>query len=278
MTHTTLRSVLLAAGLAALSLTGAADARAAAGAEEWARLRGAPGYRLDVDLQLDRLDPQDLYGNWATGTATLYVKTLPRLTPFAQVSVLEREDVDAGFSVGTYADWTGRLYSSTSFTAGGRSHYLQKNRWDHAFYLNTGPVALVAGAGWLQDHDGHEDWSLAFGPRLWRGRLILEYLATRTVSDPGDHVGWKHRVSGGWGEEGRSWLFANLTVGQERYAATWVSPVQDVDHDFYEIAVTWQRWVRPRLGYKLQAGWLDLGEGLDGYEKLGFGIGGFVEF
>ena len=122
MTHTTLRSVLLAAGLAALSLTWAAGAHAAGGAEEWARLRGAPGYRLDVDLLLDRLDPQDLYGNWATGTATLYVKTLPRLTPFVQVSVLEREDVDAGFSVGTYADWTSRLYSSTSFTAGGRSH------------------------------------------------------------------------------------------------------------------------------------------------------------
>jgi hypothetical protein len=57
-----------------------------------------------------------------------------------------------------------------------------------------------------------------------------------------------------------------------------VTPVQDVDHDFYEVTVNMQRWVRPRLGYKLQAGWLDLGEGLDGYEKLGFGVGGFIEF
>ena len=85
-------------------------------------------------------------------------------------------------------------------------------------------------------------------------------------------------MSGGWGEEGRSWLFANLTVGQERYAATWVTPIQDVDHDFYEITASLQRWVRPRLGYKLQAGWLDLGEGLDGYEKIGVGVGGFLEF
>ncbi len=268
MRTTVLILALLAAGAAA-----AADTTA-----DWLQSRGAPGYRLDLDLTRDRLSPGDVYGNWHTATATLYVRTLPRITPFIQTGFFEREDADVGLTLGAYADWTPRLYSYTAFTAGGDSRYLHRGRWDHAFYLNTGPFSVVLAGGWMEDYADHRDWYVGGGPRIWRGRLIAEYRLTRTVSDPGARVGWKHLVSAGWGQEGRSWLFLNLTLGQERYTATWVTPTQPVDHDFVEFGVNYQRWLRPRLGMKLGAGWLDLGEGLDGYEKLSLSVGGFVEF
>lgn len=272
------RTTLFAVGLALLLPAVAATARTPDTVEDWTRLRGNPGYRLDVDVLYDRLKPHDLYGDWTTATATLYVKTLPRFTPFVQVGLFEREDTHAGVSVGSYADWTSRLSSYTSFTTGGRSHYQQRHRWDHVFALNTGPVILVGGGGWLEDWDGHEDWYLAGGPRVWRGPVIAEYRLTRSVSDPGGYVAWKHLLSIGWGEEGRIWIFANLTLGRESYAANWVAPPQHVEHDFTEVTFSLQRWVRPRLGVKAQAGWLDLGTGLDGYRKLSLGLGGFVEF
>jgi YaiO family outer membrane protein len=253
-------------------------ALAAEGAEAWTRLRGAPGYRLDVDVLHDRLDPADLYGDWTTATATLYVRTLPRLTPFVQAGLFEREDVDAGLTLGAYADWRPGLYSYTAFTTGGASRYLPRHRWDHAFYLDAGPAWLVLGGGWLEDYAAHEDWYLSCGPRIWRGAWIAEYRITRTESDPGAAVSWKHLVSLGWGTEGRSWLFLYLTAGTERYTATWVVPYQGVAHDFRELSASWQKWLRPRLGVKLQAGWLDLGTGLDGYRKLSAGVGAFVEF
>jgi len=262
---------------AVIALTGTAAA-ATGTATDWVQARGDPDYRLDLDLTADLLSPGDVYGNWHTATATLYVRTMPRITPFVQAGLFERENSDAGLTVGTYADWTRRLYSYSAFTTGGRSHYLQRHRWDHAFYLNTGPVIAVVAAGWLEDYDAHEDWYVAAGPRIWRGPIIAEYRLTRTVSDPGGRVGWKHLFSCGWGEEGRAWLFANLTLGQERYTATWITPVQPVDHDFVELSVNYQRWLRPRLGIKLRGGYLDLGEGIDGYEKVNLGAGAFLEF
>jgi YaiO family outer membrane protein len=270
-----------AAALAALALASALCGAAAAAtdsATDWVQARGDPDYRLDLDLSADLLSPGDVYGNWHTATATLYVRTLPRITPFVQAGLFEREDSDAGVTVGAYADWTSRLYSYTAFTAGGRSHYLQSHRWDHAFYLDTGPLIAVLAGGWLEDYDSHEDWYVAAGPRYWRGPLIAEYRLTRTHSDPGGRVSYKHLLSCGWGEEGRAWLFTNLVVGQEYYDATWVTPVQSVDHDFWELSVNYQRWLRPRLGLKLRAGYLDLGEGIDGYEKVSLGVGAFVEF
>jgi len=267
-----------ASWLALLALTTALAASAADTPADRVQARGDPDYRLDLDLSADLLDPGDVYGNWHTATATLYVRTLPRITPFVSMGLFEREDADAGLTLGAYADWTSRLYSYTAFTSGGRSHYLQRHRWDHAFYLNTGPVVAVVAGGWLEDYDGHEDWYVAAGPRFWRGPYIAEYRLTRTHSDPGGRVGWKHLFSCGRGAEGRSWLFANLTLGQQRYTATWVAPVEPVDHDFWELAVDYQRWLRPRLGLKLRAGYLDLGEGIDGYSKVNLGAGAFVEF
>ncbi len=264
--------------MAVVGLLPATPSSAADTAADWLQSRGEPGYRLDLDLTADMLSPGDLYGNWHTATATLYVRTLPRITPFIQTGLFERENSDVGLTLGTYADLTSRLYSYSAFTTGGKSHYLQRHRWDHAFHYNTGPLIAVLAGGWLEDYDGHEDWYIAGGPRVWRGSLIAEYRLTRTQSDPGARVGWKHLFSCGWGAEGRSWLFVNLTLGQERYTATWVTPYEPVDHDFVEIAANYQRWLRPRLGIKLQAGYLDLGEGLDGYEKVSLGVGAFFEF
>lgn len=247
-------------------------------AQDWTLLREGLRYRLDVDLLYDHLKPNDLYGEWTTATATLYIKHLPRFTPFVQVGLLEREDANAGLTFGTYADWTSRLYTYTAFARGGESHYQPRLRWDHTFHFNTGPVILVFGGGQREDYDGHEDWHLTFGPRIWRGPVIAEYRATRTHSNPGDLASWKHTLTFGWGEEGRVWLFVNLTSGREYYTATWVTPEQTVDHDFRELSLSYQRWMAPRLGLKLQAGWMDLGEGIDGYEKIGAGAGFFWEF
>ncbi len=246
--------------------------------EEWAKLREGIGYRLDVDLLHDRLSPGDVYGDWTTATATLYVRTLPRITPFVQVGLFEREETDAGLAVGAYMDWSSRLYSYSAFTTGGRSHYLHRARWDHTFYLDTGLAVAVLGGGYMEDHDGHRDRYLSFGPRWWRGRWIAEYRATWTESDPGSRVAWKHLLSVGTGEEGRSWLFVNLTVGREHYTATWVTPFQEVEHDFWDLNVSYQRWLRPRMGVKALLGYVDLGTGIDGYEKTSLGLGAFWEF
>jgi len=269
-----LRTLLIAAVLT----TGAASSFAADTVQNWTKLREGHRYRLDVDIVQDHLRPNDVYGDWTTATATLYIKHLPRVTPFVQVGLLEREDANAGLTLGTYADWTSRLYTYTAFARGGESHYQPKLRWDHSFNFNTGPVILVFGGGQREDFDGHDDWNINFGPRVWRGPIIAEYRATRTHSDPGDLVSWKHTLTFGWGEEGRVWLFVNATSGREYYTATWVAPTQVVDHDFREITVSWQRWMSPRFRIKLQAGWLDLGEGIDGYEKVGAGAGFFWEF
>ncbi|MBC8423386.1 YaiO family outer membrane beta-barrel protein, partial [bacterium] len=168
------------AWLVLLALTAALTASAADTPAGWVQARGDPDYRLDLDLGADLLSPGDLYGNWHTATATLYVRTLPRITPFIQAGLFEREDSDAGVTVGAYADWTSRLYSYTALTTGGRSHYLQRHRWDHAFYLNTGPLIAVIAGGWLEDHDGHGGWYVAAGPRGWRRPICPEYRLPRT--------------------------------------------------------------------------------------------------
>ena len=271
-------TTLLSTVLAAWFLVAPDASRAADTAEEWAKLRQGIDYRLDVDLLHDTLSPHDVYGDWTTATATLYVKNLPRVTPFVQVGMFERDHTKTGLSLGAYLDWTTRLYSYSAFTTGGSSHYLHRARWDHTFYLNTGPVIAVLGGGYMEDHDGHRDRYVSFGPRWWRGRWIAEYRATWTESDPGSLVSWKHLFSAGTGEEGHSWLFVNLTVGREHYTATWVTPNQPVDHDFWDLSASYQRWLHPRFGVKALLGYVDLGSGIDGYEKVSVGAGAFWEF
>lgn len=270
---------LLGAMLLAVFCLGAGAAAAADSLEEWARVRASLRYRLDVDYLYDHLSPNDQYGDWHTATATFYVKALPRITPFVQTGLFEREDADAGLTVGAYTDWApGLLYTYTAYTTGGSSEYLFEHRIDHHFYLNAGPATLVVGGGYAEDHRDHQDWYWTFGPRIWRGSFIGEYRVTRYQSDPGARNAWNHLLSLGLGQEGRSWLFLTATVGEEAYVSTLVVPAQEVHHDFYELGLSYQKWLTPRLGLKGQVRWLDLGEEGDGYEKLGLGAGFFLEF
>ncbi len=270
---------MAACGLLLLAAAVAPAPAAADSLEEWTKVRAALRYRLDVDYLYDHLSPNDVYGDWHTATATLYVKTMPRFTPFIQTGLFEREDADAGLTVGAYTDWKpGLLYTYTAYTTGGASEYLQKHRIDHHFYLNLGPASLVVGGGYAEDHRDHEDWYWTVGPRIWRGKFIGEYRVTRQSSDPGGEVAWNHLLTLGWGEEGRSWLFLSATVGEEAYLALNVTPEQRVHHDLWEIGATWQKWLTPRFGLKAQLRYLDLGDDDDGYEKLGVGGGLFVEF
>ncbi len=273
------QSQLIPALLLAVICFGATAALAADSLEEWARVRASLRYRLDVDFLYDHLSPNADYGDWHTATATLYVKVLPRITPFIQTGLFEREDSDGGLTVGAYTDWVpGLLYTYTAYTTSGSSEYLFNHRFDHHFYLNTGPLTMVVGGGYAEDHRDHQDWYWTVGPRVWRGRFIGEYRVTRYQSDPGAENSWSHLVSLGLGAEGRSWLFLTASVGEEAYVSTVVAPPQRVHHDYYELGLSYQRWLTPRMGLKGQVGWLDLGDDGDGYEKLGLGAGFFLEF
>jgi YaiO family outer membrane protein len=265
--------------LATLCLLGPAlTVEAADTAEERARIRSHLGYRLDADLLYEHLTPNADYGDWHGLWLTFYVKTLPRITPFAWAGLYERENWIGAGGVGAYVDWLPRLYTYTATSFGGVSAYHTRWRVDHFFNLKAGLVTWGLGGGYMQDHQDHTDWFLALGPRYWNGPLILEYRLTRYASDPGNHVNWQHLFSAGYGAEGRRWLFLTLTVGGEKYLATWVDPHQVIDRDAWEIGAVWQQWLTARAGYKLRAGYLDLGEPGDGYRKYSLGVGGFWEF
>ena len=270
---------LLALCMVALAvLRSPAPAMAADTPEERARIRSTLGYRLDADLQYDHLTPNADYGDWHSLWLTLYVKTLPRVTPFAWAGLYEREDWIGAGGLGAYMDWLPRLYTYTALSFGGASAYHPQYRLDHFFNLKSGLVTWALGGGYIENHRDYTDWFLAAGPRYWNGPLILEYRLTRYASDPGNHINWQHLWSLGFGVEGRQWLFVNLTRGGEKYLATWVDPYQIVDHDAWEIGLVWQKWLTARAGYKLRAGFLDLGEPGDGYRKYSLGVGGFWEF
>ena len=253
-------------------------AHAADTPEERARVRSTLRYRLDLDLQYDHLTPNDAYGDWHSLWLTFYVKSLPRITPFFWAGLHEREDWTGTGGAGAYVDWLPRLYTYTAFSTSGASEFHTRLRIDHSFNLKTGRLTWSLGGGYMEDHRDHRDWFLAAGPRYWHGPLILEYRLTRYASDPGNLINWQHLLSFGLGAEGRRWLFVNLTRGGERYLATWVDPHQTVDHDAWEVGVVWQQWLGARSGYKLRAGYLDLGEPGDGYRKYGVGGGVFWEF
>ncbi len=270
----------LRALLAASLLLGlfAAAASGADSPEERARIRSELDYRLDADLLYDHLTPHADYGDWTSLWLTFYVKSLPRVTPFAWAGLNEREDWIGAGGLGAYMDWLPRLYTYTALGFSGVSGFHTRWRLDHFFNVKLGRVTWGLGGGYMQDHQDHTDWFLAAGPRYWHGPLILEYRLTRYASDPGNHVNWHHLWSFGYGAEGRSWLFVNFTLGGEKYLATWVDPHQVIDRDAWEVGAVWQRWLTARAGYKLRAGYLDLGAPGDGYRKYSVGIGGFWEF
>jgi YaiO family outer membrane protein len=270
----------LAALLAWLILLGplVGSAAAADTPEERARVRSTLRYRLDADLLYDHLTPNAEYGDWHSLWLTFYVKALPRVTPFAWAGLHEREDWLAAGGVGSYVDWAPRLYTYTALGFSGPSDYLSRWRLDHFFNVKAGRLTWSFGGGYLESHREHRDWFLAAGPRYWHGPLVLEYRLTRHASDPGNLVNWQHLWSFGHGWEGRRWLFVNLTLGGEHYRATWVDPHQTIDRDAWEIGAVWQQWLSARAGYKLRAGFLDLGEPGDGYRKYSVGVGGFWEF
>lgn len=275
----------LGAAAARLALAGflfcagtAAAAAAVDTPEERARVHAAQRYRLDVDLQYDHLTPNELYGDWHSLWLTFTVKSLPRFTPFLWTGLYEREDWIGAGGAGAYMDWLPSLYTYTSFGVSGASEFHTRWRLDHFFNLKTGRLTWAAGGGLMEDHRDHRDWFLAAGPRYWHGPLILEYRLTRYASDPGDHISWQHLWSFGHGREGRRWLFMNLTHGGQKYLATWVDPSQTVDYYAWEIGAVWQQWLTDRAGFKLRAGFLDLGERSDGYRKVSLGVGGFWDF
>lgn len=256
----------------------AKTAAAADTPEERARIRSTLRYRLDADLLYEHLTPNQEYGDWHSLWLTFYVKALPRITPFAWAGLYEREDAIGAGGVGAYVDWLPSLYTYTALGFSGVSDYQSRYRLDHFFNLKIRRLTWSFGGGYIEDHRDHTDWFLAAGPRYWHGPLILEYRLTRYASDPGNLTSWQHLASLGYGAEGRYWLFVNFTLGGEKYLATWVDPSQVVDHDAWEVSAVWQQWLTARAGYKLRAGFLDLGEPGDGYRKYSVGVGGFWEF
>jgi YaiO family outer membrane protein len=276
---TTRLAVCVALSLWAVLFGPSAKTAAAADTpEERARIRSTLRYRLDADLLYEHLTPNQEYGDWHSLWLTFYVKALPRITPFAWAGLYEREDAVGAGGVGAYVDWLPSLYTYTALGFSGVSDYQSRYRLDHFFNLKTRRLTWSFGGGYIEDHRDHTDWFLAAGPRYWHGPVILEYRLTRYASDPGNLISWQHLASLGYGAEGRYWLFVNFTLGGEKYRATWVDPPQVVDHDAWEVSAVWQQWLTARAGYKLRAGFLDLGEPGDGYRKYSVGVGGFWEF
>jgi len=235
--------------------------------------------RIEASFSLERLSPNDIYGNWNTFNLGFYSRESQDFTYFIQGSFHKRpEGSGATGTIGAYKDWSDSLYTYSSVTKGSHSDYLPEFRADHDFNFKLGKnknLILTAGVAYIDYYSDHSDLIFSGGPTVYLNKWILQYRLFHNKSNPGSIGSFSQLLSTGYGEEGNQWTYLNLSFGKQAYLATSLAEPQAVNQDSVNIALQHRLWMGKYYGFFGDVSYFSLE---DGYNKLGVSCGIFYEF
>ena len=231
--------------------------------------------RLECTVYYEQYSPKDVYGENKSFLLDYYSMPYIGFTWFCEGGYLSRKEGDGVLgTAGAYKDWNPWFYTYSAVSAGTNSPYLQEYRADNDFNFKVFAkknVVLTLGGTYVKAHDEHTDTVISPGITVYMGKLILSGRYLSDTSDPGGSVSGSGLLSAGYGQEGKSWVYLNLSSGGEGYLATYVFPPQQVSGNVRSVEVKYRKWLKSSCGYTASASYLDL---QNSYEKylMSFGI------
>lgn len=234
--------------------------------------------RFEANISYEYLVPSDVYESWTTLNLGFYRKESDTFTYFFQLESFLREENGVLFTTGAYKDWTESMFTYSSLSAGSNTDFLPQIRLDNDFYFKTGKeknIIWVLGGSYIDYFGDHKDLILSTGITTYLKKWILGYRIFRNQSDPGSVISFSHTISGGYGEEGKQWIYLTFSTGKQAYLATNLATPEEVNQPSYGITLSLRRWLRLPSGILAEISYFNL---KDGYEKYGFSTGMFREF
>lgn len=236
--------------------------------------------RIEVNLTYEQLSPKTVYGTWKNFDLMFYSKTLNQFTPFVGFSGFSRSKSGKAAleTAGTYIDLSDCMYTYSQITAGSNSDYLPRFRLDHEFNIKLGKeknIVFTIGASYIKYWDVHRDTVFHIGPTIYKGNLVFTYFFFRNISNPGGVTSNSHLVSLGYGEEGKSWIYLDISFGKQAYLATNLTNPEKVINNSYDINLTYRKWLGKDFGIILGLGYFRL---IKDYKKFRISSGFFKEF
>lgn len=235
--------------------------------------------RIEAAYSFERLSPNEVYGDWKTGTLSFYDNPTSGFTYFLKGGLHSRPDGSGKLgTVGAYIDWTDAFYTYSAATVGSRTNYLPKSRFDNDFNYKFGPrkqYIFTCGFSIIDYHTEYSDLILSAGPTVYWHRFVLQYRWFHNISDPGSVTSNSHLISIGYGEEGRHWTYVNASAGNQAYQVAYTERELTFDNSSYDINLKHRHWIGKRYGVFGDLGYFDLE---NGYEKIGLSCGVFYEF
>jgi YaiO family outer membrane protein len=235
--------------------------------------------RIETSYTFENLDPNADYGNRHSGELAFFIQPLDGFTFFMKGNYYNRmeESASAG-TAGAYIDWGDSLYTYSSVSAGRRSVYLPRFRFDHDFNFKFGDkknIVLTAGITHIDYFTSHEDLILSGGPTLYLNPVILQYRLFHNQSSPGSVVSYSHLLSIGYGEEHWQWTYLVFSFGKQAYLATTFTSPEEINKNSFDVTLRHRHWLNPSYGVFGDVSYFKLE---DGYDKAGICMGLFYEF
>lgn len=235
--------------------------------------------RMEAAYSFESLSPNDVYGDWKTGTISFYDNPASGFTYFLKGGLYNRPEGNGKLgTMGAYVDWSDSLYTYSAVTGGSNSIYLPKTRYDHEFNYKFGPrkqYIFTCGITLIDYFTEYSDLILDAGPTVYWQKFVFQYRFFHNISDPGDVTSDSHLLSIGYGEEGRHWTYVSLSAGNQAYLVTYVDRDLTFDNSSYDINLQHRHWIGQDYGVFGNLEYFNLE---NGYKKTGVSLGIFYEF
>ena len=238
----------------------------------------AYNYRVETGMSYEYLSPHDVYGDWKGGYVRFYHRPSGNATYFLEFSAFSRKNPGEAFMgvFGLYKDWSPRLYTYSSISASTSSSYLPAFRLDHEFYFKLGVQKNIVpslGFTYIKYHDIHKDYIFYPGITYYGKGFVVTYKHFLNRSQPGSVYSSTDLVSLGIGQEGKGWIYIDVSYGKQAYLATHLTSPEEVKQNALNLSVKRIMWIKKDLALSLGVSFFKLE---NGYEKYGF-LAGFIK-
>jgi YaiO family outer membrane protein len=234
--------------------------------------------QLEFAFTYDKLSPAEDYEDWKTGTATFFRNQSKNLNYHLLLSGFVREENALLFAAGCTKTWTRKFYTSCGFSVGTESEYTTQIRLDGDLnykFLKKENLVFTTGLSYINYYNDHEDYVLFSGPTFYYGKFLFVYNLHYATNYPGAKTSNSHVFSIGYGEDKKDWTYLTVKAGTQSYLATYLPIHEDVNNEFYDVAVNHRHWFRDNFGMFADLSFIRI---TDGYDKYGFLLGIFRRF
>ena len=236
-------------------------------------------HRLEETVSYEQLSPDSLYGSRKDVVIDLFTFNKPGFVWFAELGMFRRQEGDGvQGGIGGYWDWSPRVYTYSSISAGTVVDYLPKLRLDTDFNVKLGHVKNIVatlGVSYITYHIPYEDLLLSAAGTYYGAGWLCGYRIFQNKSEPGSVVTYSHQLSAAVGAEGKQWTYLTISHGITGYTATTVFPSQEVRNNVDSFDLRHRHWLTARMGLMGGAQCITM---KDGYDDLRASVGSFFEF